>query len=112
MASNNSSSHVDERYYRTLYDLSPDIILTLDGDMMVVDVNRRGQTNLGLNSAQDLPQSLSVFLDQPSGAALTGLLAAGFEGVGESHVNFETGEGCIFPLPSWIRGEPCWCYMM
>ena len=105
MATDNLPHQVDERYYRTLYDLSPDIILTLNGEMMVVDVNRRGQSSLDINNVNVLPQPLATFLDQPSGAALAGLLAAGFEGVGESHVNLRDGRRMHFSVAHLDQGR-------
>jgi signal transduction histidine kinase len=88
----------DERYYRTLYDLSPDLILTLGSDHRVEDVNRRGAQALSEDYGQVIGKELVSLLDQPSGASLMGLLSTGFEGVGESHIHLRDGRRMNFSV--------------
>ncbi len=88
----------DERYYRTLYDLSPDLILTLGPSHRVQDVNRRGAQALSEDYGEVIGKELVSLLDQPSGASLMGLLSTGFEGVGESHIHLRDGRRMNFSV--------------
>ncbi len=75
-----------ESHYRILYDNSPDAIITLDSQCRLVAANRAAEHLFGRGQDQLVGLPVASLLDTASGAALTGLLWAGFTGVGDVEV--------------------------
>lgn len=87
-------------HYRVLFDASPDAILTLDSDQRVLSGNPAAARLLGRATNELAGTPLSGLLARESAAALTGLLWAGYRGVGESDLDLEAGGRVSFSVAS------------
>jgi nitrogen-specific signal transduction histidine kinase len=87
------------RHLRTaLFEGSPEAILELDGETRIMGCNPLAERML-LRSAHELRGvPVSAILEPASGAALTGLLWAGFSGVGESPITLDDGRKVSFTV--------------
>ncbi|NOY27994.1 MAG: PAS domain S-box protein, partial [Oligoflexia bacterium] len=71
-----------EEYYRALFHQSPDAILAVDEQGIVLSCNRTAELTFGQDLARLVGQSVTKLVSAESGASLMGLLWSGFSGVG------------------------------
>ena len=83
---------------RALYEGGPDAILQLDRETRIVGCNPLAERILRRAQSELVGVPVSAILEPASGAALTGLLWAGFSGVGESPITLEDGRKVSFAV--------------
>lgn len=96
---------VSEAHYRALYDLCPDAILTIDKNCRILACNHTAARTFRRSVDELVGTPVSSLLDVASGAALTGLLWAGFTGVGESDVVLDDGRHMSFSVARLSNGQ-------
>ncbi len=83
---------------RALYEGGPDAILQLDRETRIVGCNPLAERILRRAQTELVGVPVSAILEPASGAALTGLLWAGFSGVGESPITLDDGRKVSFAV--------------
>ncbi len=83
---------------KALYDGGPEAILELDRDARILGCNPLAERILHREQSELVGVPVSAILEPASGAALTGLLWAGFSGVGESPITLEDGRKVSFAV--------------
>jgi signal transduction histidine kinase len=83
---------------RALFEGSPEAILELDLETRIVGCNPLAERILGRTQGELVGVPVSALLEPSSGAALTGLLWAGFSGVGDSPITLEDGRKVSFAV--------------
>jgi len=87
-----------EQIRRALYEGGPDAILQLDRETRIVGCNPLAERILRRAQSELVGVPVSAILEPASGAALTGLLWAGFSGVGESPITLDDGRKVSFAV--------------
>jgi signal transduction histidine kinase/ActR/RegA family two-component response regulator len=83
---------------KALYEGGPDAILQLDRETRIIGCNPLAERILRRAQSELVGVPVSAVLEPASGAALTGLLWAGFSGVGESPITLEDGRKVSFAV--------------
>lgn len=87
-----------EQIRRALYEGGPDAILQIDRETRIVGCNPLAERTLRRPQSELVGVPVSAILEPASGAALTGLLWAGFSGVGESPITLDDGRKVSFAV--------------
>lgn len=100
--SNRLAREASEQHYRSLYDHSPDLILTIDAEGVIRECNLTASRVFGRPPAELVGVPVADLLHKASGAALAGLLDAGFAGSGDAELQLLDGRLMAFSVV-WLN---------
>jgi PAS domain S-box-containing protein len=96
--SSDRAREVTEAHYRTLHDLSPDLILTLTPQGTIRECNQTASRVLGRAPSELTGVPVASLFEPASGVALSGLLDGGFVGTGDTELQLRDGRRMAFSV--------------